>query len=112
MLALSPTVIGTFVVSIVLQVVALSLLPSSAGFARPLPTLGVIVAFIAGIGLMARLSALGVPLSVLIPLSAAVVPLVIVAVGVLVYGEPASLMRVVLLLGACLLIGVASSIQG
>ena len=34
---LSPTLIGTFVVSIALQVAALSLLPITQGFSRPLP---------------------------------------------------------------------------
>lgn len=109
--ALTPTVIGTFVVSVVLQVLALSLLPRSDGFTRPLPTLGLITAFIAGIWLMARLTASGVPISILIPLTGAVVPLAVVAVGILVYGEPASLFRVGLLMVACLLIGLAGSMR-
>lgn len=60
---------------------------------------------------MARLTASGVPLSILIPFTSALVPLAVSTVGVLVYGEPASLLRVVLLLVACLLIGVASSLR-
>ena len=107
--ALTPTVIVTFVASVVLQVVGLSLLPRSEGFTRPLPTLVLIVAFIAGIGLMARLTASGVPISMLIPITGAVVPLSVVAVGILVYGEPASLLRVALLVVAWVLIGLAGS---
>ena len=106
--ALTPTVIVTFVASVVLQVVGLSLLPRSEGFTRPLPTL---VAFIAGIGLMARLTASGVPISMLIPITGAVVPLSVVAVGILVYDEPASLLRVGLLVVACVLIGLAGSVR-
>ena len=109
--ALTPTVIGTFVLSVILQVVGLSLLPRSEGFTRPLPTLGLIVAFIAGIWLMARLTASGVPISILIPITGAVIPLAVVAVGILVYGEPASLFRVALLIVACLLIGLAGSMR-
>lgn len=109
--ALTPTVIGTFVASVALQVLALSLLPRSEGFTRPLPTLILIVAFIAGIWLMARLTASGVPISILTPITAAVVPLGVVAVGVLVYGEPASLLRVAVLVVACVLIGIAGSIR-
>ena len=109
--ALTPTVIGTFVVSVVLQVLALPLLPRSDGFTRPLPTLGLILAFIAGIWLMARLTASGVPMSILIPITGAVIPLAVVAVGILVYGEPVSLLRVGLLIVACLLIGLAASMR-
>lgn len=108
---LSPTLIGTFFVSIALQVAALSLLPITQGFSRPLPTIALIVLFVAGIGLLARIIATGVPLSILLPMSAAVVPLGVVAVAVTFYGEPASLLRVALLMAACGLIGVASIIR-
>ena len=91
------TLIGTFFVSITLQVVALSLLPITQGFSRPLPTIASIVSFVAGIGLLARILATGVPLSILLPVSSAVVPLAVLAVGVTFYGEPASLLRVALL---------------
>jgi multidrug transporter EmrE-like cation transporter len=108
---LSPTLIGTFFVSIALQAAALSLLPITQGFSRPLPTIALIVLFVAGIGLLARIIATGVPLSILLPVSAAVVPLAVVAVAVTFYGEHASLLRVVLLIAACGLIGVASIIR-
>jgi multidrug transporter EmrE-like cation transporter len=98
MTTLSPNLIGTFFVSIVLQAAALSLLPITQGFSRPLPTIALIVLFVAGIGLLARIIATGVPLAVL-------------AVGVTFYGEHASLLRVALLIAACGLIGVASIIR-
>lgn len=109
--ALTPTILATFVASVALQVLALSLLPRSEGFTQPLPTLILIVAFIAGIGLMARLTASGVPISILLPITGAVVPLAVVVVGVLVYGEPASSLRVAMLVVACVLIGIAGSIR-
>jgi multidrug transporter EmrE-like cation transporter len=101
--------IGTFLVSIALQVVALSLLPITQGFSRSLPTIVLIVSLITGIGLMTCIIAIGVPLSILIAISAAVVPLAVVVVAVTIYGEPASPLRVALLLVACVLIGVAST---
>ncbi len=108
---LSLTLIGTFFVSITLQVAALSLLPITQGFSRPLPTIALIVLFITGIGLLARIIATGVPLSILLPVSSAVVPLAVLVVGVTFYGEPASLLRVALLIAACGLIGVATIIR-
>ena len=108
--ALSFAVIATFVTSIILQVIALSLLPMTQGFTKLMPTLGCAVTFIAGIWMLARIAASGVQLSILIPLSAASVPLAIVAVGVLFYGEPASLLRVGMLGAACVIIGVASNL--
>jgi multidrug transporter EmrE-like cation transporter len=107
--ALSPTLIGTYLVSIALQAAALSLLPISQGFSRPVPTIVLIVLFITGIGLMARIIATGIPLSILIAISAAVVPFAVVVVAVTIYHEPASPLRVALLLVACVLIGVAST---
>ncbi|MGE3599135.1 MAG: SMR family transporter [Dehalococcoidia bacterium] len=108
--ALSLSVVLTFLASIVLQVAALSMLPQTAGFTKLWPTVACIVPFVAGIALLARIAASGVQLSILIPLSAAAVPLAIVAVGIFAYGEPASLLRVAILVVACVLIGVASSI--
>ena len=105
---MSLPVILMFLGSIVFQVFALSLLPITQGFTKVAPTVGCMAAFIGGIGLLARIIVSGVPLSILIPVTAAVVPLGVVVVGVAIYGEPASLMRIVTLISACGLIGVAS----
>lgn len=68
---MSPLVIAQFAVSVVLQVVALAMLPMTRGFTRPLPAIAVGGMFVVAIGLYARLVAGGVPLSVLVPMSSA-----------------------------------------
>ena len=107
---MSITTVSIFLVSMALQVFALSLLPASEGFMRPLPTAALVISFVCGIGLMARLSASGIPLSILIPVAAAIIPLALIAVGVVFLGEQAPMLRVFLLIGACILIGLASSV--
>jgi multidrug transporter EmrE-like cation transporter len=108
--ALSFATLITFFASIVMQVAALALLPLTEGFSRLLPTAGCMLAFLIGIGLLARIVASGVQLSILIPLSAAAVPIAIMLVGVLFYDEPSSLPRLATLLVACGLIGFASTL--
>ena len=97
-----------FFLAILFQVIGLSVLPLTRGFTNIVPTIICIVTFIVGIGMFARILTTGVQLSTLIPIAAAAVPLAIVAVGLLIYGEPASLYRVLLLVIACVAIGVAS----
>ena len=45
------------------------------------------------------------------PLLAAVIPLGVIAIGILAYNESASPLRIALLLGACGLIGAASMVS-
>jgi hypothetical protein len=61
--------------------------------------------------MMARLVHGGVNLSILAPIMAAIVPLGAIATGILIYGEPAPVIRVGLLVSACALIGVASTLR-
>ena len=98
-----------FVASIVFQLFGLILLPLTKGFTEPMPTVGAALGFEVGIGLLARLIHSGINLSVLIPLLAATVPLATIAFGVLVYGESASLLKITMLVSACILIGFASA---
>jgi len=99
-----------FFASVIFQLFGLVMLPLTKGFTAPVPTLGAAVGFLLGIGLLARLTNSGVNLSVLIPLLAAVVPLATIAFGVLVYGEVASPLKIVLLVSACILIGFATTV--
>lgn len=108
--ALSLPIIASFIASVILQVGAISLLPATAGFTKLWPTLGCVVGFAIAIGLLARIAASGVQLSILIPLSAAAVPIAVVLVSIFFYGEPAPLLRVGLLIGACAMVGIASSL--
>jgi len=106
---LSISIVLIFVASVVFQLFGLVMLPLTKGFTEPMPTIGAAVGFLLGIGLLARLTNSGVNLSVLIPLLAAIVPLATIAFGILVYGEAASVLKIILLVSACILIGFASS---
>ena len=107
---LSISTVLIFAASVVFQLFGLVMLPLTKGFTEPVPTIGAAVGFLLGIGLLARLINSGANLSMLIPLLAAIVPLVTIAFGFLVYGELASTLKVVLLVSACILIGVASAV--
>lgn len=108
-MAISIQSILLFFVSIVFQVTALLLLPLSRGFTVLIPTAGCLALFAVGIGLLARLAHSGIELGTLIPLSSASVPLATMALAVVFYGESASPLKIVLLLAACALIGIASA---
>jgi multidrug transporter EmrE-like cation transporter len=107
---LSLTTTAIFAASIVFQVLALGRLPLTRGFTDVVQTAVCVLVFSIGIGLLARIIASGVPLSILIPLSAAAVPLALIIVGIVIYGEPASFAKFALLVLACGTIGVASKL--
>lgn len=110
MIALTPNVIMLVAAAVVSQVIGLSLMPLTKGATAVLPSLACGTAFLIGLFIMARLTASGVNLSVLLPFMAAVVPLCVIAIGILGYGETASVLKLSLLVSACLVIGFASSI--
>ncbi|RZO78570.1 MAG: hypothetical protein EVA63_10890 [Halieaceae bacterium] len=110
MVSLTPTIIAMLAASVVFQVIGLSLMPLTKGLTEIVPSIGCGLAFLAGTGLMARLLHSGINLGVLLPFVAAIVPLCAIAVGMLFYGESASLTKLSLLVSACLVIGFASSI--
>lgn len=78
------------------------------GFTEPLPPIGAALAFLIGVPLLARMVHSGANISILMPIVAAAVPLGAVAVGIFAYGESASAARVVALVVACVLVGVAN----
>lgn len=94
--------------SVACQVTGLVLLPLTRGFTAPIATLGSSAAFVIGLGLLARMSHDGVDIGVIVPLTSTLIPLCVIAVGALLYGESASLMKIGLLIVACGLIGLAS----
>ena len=110
MVALTPTIIAMLAASVVFQVIGLSLMSLTKGLTVIVPSIGCGIAFLAGLGLMARLLNSGINLGILLPFMAAIVPLCAIAVGILFYGESASLTKLSLLVSACLVIGFASSI--
>ncbi|ARR55966.1 hypothetical protein [Rhizorhabdus wittichii] len=102
------TIILFMILSIAFQVVGIALVPTTSGFTNPIPTLLSLASFCLGVFFMARISQAGVNLSFFIPLLAAGIPMASIAVGILLYGEPASLAKIGTLLTACTLIGVAN----
>ena len=111
MITLTPSIIALVATSVVCQVIGASLMPMTKGLTEIIPTLGFAIAFAIGLGIMARLINNGINLSALLPFMAAVVPLCAIAVGVFVYGESASTIKISLLIFSCLTIGFASSMS-
>lgn len=109
--ALTPTVLWMALASVVAQAVGVSLLPKTAGLTHPLFTAAFALCFALGLGLMSRLVHAGVNLGLLIPFMSATVPLVAITVGIFVYGEAASPLKLAMLVGACVTIGVASTLR-
>jgi hypothetical protein len=58
--------------------------------------------------MVARLYHGGAKLGIVMPLLAAVIPIGIIAIGVLMYGERASFFKILVLLAACGLVGAAA----
>jgi quaternary ammonium compound-resistance protein SugE len=101
-------IVGLFVVAAAGQVTAIGLLPRTQGFTNAAYTIGCIASFSFSLWLIARILQSGVNLGILVPLMSAVAPLGGVLVAILIYGEHASLPKVVALVIACGLIGLAS----
>lgn len=99
-----------FFASVGFQVLAVALLPRTRGFTQFLPTLGCSLLFICGIWMVARMYEGGAKLGILSPLLAAVIPLGVMALGIILYHESASPLRIALLVLACGLIGGAAAV--
>ncbi|WP_068074132.1 hypothetical protein [Novosphingobium lentum] len=110
MTALSPKVLGLFAFLVVTQVLGSSLLPRTEGFRNPAWTGACLAVYLVSFWSLAELIRGGAPLGTVIPLLAAVVPLVVIGVGVTIYHEPASWARIGILSVACLLVGYASTV--
>jgi multidrug transporter EmrE-like cation transporter len=99
-----------FFASVAFQILAVALLPRTRGFTDPLPTLGCSALFVCGIWMIARMYQSGAKLGIMSPLLAAVIPLGVIVVSILIYHESASPLRVGLLVIACCLIGAAAGV--
>jgi quaternary ammonium compound-resistance protein SugE len=99
-----------FIASVVFQVLAVALLPRTRGFTVPLPTLICSTLFVCGIWMIARMYQSGAKLGIMSPLLAAVIPLGVILVSILMYHESASPLRIGLLVLACGLIGAAAGV--
>lgn len=110
MLAIPLRIYVLFFASVAFQILAMTLLPRSRGFTVLLPTVGCAALFICGIWMIARMYQSGAKLGIMSPLLAAIIPLGVIAVGILLYHESASPLRITLLVAACGLIGAAAAV--
>ena len=108
MSGLTPSVAGSFALLIVMQLMGVALLPRTQGFTSLIPTVGLLVIFGLSYWLFARMIHAGANLGIMIPLMSTIIPLATVAIGILLYGESASLPRIGVLATACVLVGIAS----
>jgi small multidrug resistance pump len=106
--AISAQTIVTFAAVVVSQLIAVSLLPKTEGYTRIGYSLASLALFAFSFAAMARLIKNGTALGILLPALSATIPLVTVVIGIVLYGESASVPKIVLLVIACGLIGVAS----
>ena len=107
---MTPTTILTFIATVMLQIAALTLLPITKAFTKPLPTLLCLAALFLAMYLFARMVASGVQFAILIPLNAAAVPMCSVILGALFLGQGASPLKFLTLVAACALVGLASRV--
>ena len=105
--AMSIQTILTFGLQVLMQLTAIAMLPLSKGFTKMGPTLVCVVAIVISVYLLARLIHSGANISTLIPWAATAVPLASIAMGILLYGETTSPMRLSLLVLACIVVAVA-----
>ena len=101
--------VSIFLFSILAQIAGISLIPKTEGFTKPLVTAACCALFVLGVGALARLSHRGVELGILIPIMAATIPLLTIVMGIVLYQESASPLKLSLLGAACMLIGVAAA---
>ena len=90
------------------QLIGITLLPRTNGFTNPFPTMGCAAVGVFSLWMVARVVQSGVTLGILFPLMAAIMPLIAVIIGIVIYGESASLLKVAVLAMACGLVGLAS----
>ena len=103
--------VAPFIAALAGQLGAIVLLPRTQGFTAPWPTVACLSVFAFSIWMIARVAHNGASLGILVPLLNAIVPIGAVAIGILLYSESASSLKIGMLLAACMLIGVASRVH-
>ncbi|WP_066553332.1 hypothetical protein [Croceicoccus bisphenolivorans] len=107
---LTARAVALFAVVVGGQIGGSILLAYTAGFTRPGWSVLCALVYAMSLYSLAVLLKEGAPLSLMMPLLAAVVPLGSMLLALTLLGEPASLLRVGLLVLACVVIGIASSV--
>jgi multidrug transporter EmrE-like cation transporter len=105
---ITPSLLLSFSAMIALQLGGVILLPRTEGFTNLGATAALLALFAISYWLLARIVHSGANIGIMIPIMSTIIPLATVAIGVLVYGESASVVRITLLVTACILVGVAS----
>jgi multidrug transporter EmrE-like cation transporter len=100
-----------FFAVLITQITALTLLPKTEGFTNPLTTTICLLVYIFSLYLLTQLFQSGMTLSFVTPLLAALIPLATIAVDIAIYRTPLPTAKVLLLIGACGLIGYASATE-
>jgi hypothetical protein len=95
--------------SILFQLLGIYLMPLTKGLTQPLPTIAEGLIFLTGIGLMIRASSSGINISFLMPLFGALLPLGSIAIDVFLNKTSIPISKVVVLVVASGLIGVAGA---
>jgi quaternary ammonium compound-resistance protein SugE len=90
------------------QVAGSALLVKTDGFRASGWTALCLGIYVASFYVMANMFREGMPLGLLLPLLAAMVPLLAIIVGYFMLGETASMTRIGLLVGSCVLVGLAA----
>lgn len=103
--------IGLFALIIATQILGGMMLPRTDAFRNLAWTAGCLGTYVLSFFMMALAISRGVPLSMMLPIMAALVPLAMVGVGVWMYGEAASMAKIAWLVAACGAIGVASAMK-
>jgi quaternary ammonium compound-resistance protein SugE len=95
---------------VVTQVAGSTMLVKTMGFRDPMWTAACLATYLVSLYILAETIRQGMALSLVMPILAALVPLATIVVAVTVLGEQASWLRLGLLSGACVMIGVAATV--
>ncbi len=107
---ISMRVVAMVAFVVVTQVLGASLLVKTEGFRNMAWTAACLAIYAVSLYALAETIRQGMALSLVMPILAALVPLATIAVALIVFKEQASWLRLGMLSGACLLIGVASTV--
>ncbi|BBF69969.1 hypothetical protein K9B33_00695 [Sphingobium sp. 3R8] len=96
-----------FVAATLFQLAGASILPATRGMTAPWPSLAVFACYAIGLICMARLVVSGVNLSLLIPIITLAIIIGSVVVGLAIYGDSPSPMKLAWLAGAVICMGLS-----
>jgi len=107
---LSARMVFLFSIASLGQIAGSFMLVRTQGFTQPLWSVACVAVLLASFWAIATMYSEGGAVSIIVPLMAAVVPLVILFIAVFVMGEQASWARIGLLTAACAVIGYAGTV--